>query len=150
MKYDFDISEREVYQFEELLKTMGLEIKSNSDLERISLTVLEANAIHRQEIKQDINRDVRSIFSDIAGIVDFVKKILKHRNHPDFTQLIPHLQLLNKASIATLTTKSKISDDGNNKLLELYIALLCMSFGTDIRLDNPNNSKGDNPYNQKT
>ncbi|MBK6544291.1 MAG: hypothetical protein IPG12_03280 [Saprospiraceae bacterium] len=29
--------------------------------------------------------------------------------------------------------------------MELYVALLCMSFATNIRLDNPNNSKGDNP-----
>lgn len=145
MKFPFDISEQDIFDFEQLLKDKGLSIQKNSDLERISIAVLETNAKYKKEIQHDNNTDIRYIFSDVAGIIDFVKKILKHKNHPDFNQIIPHLQLLNTASTATLTSKSKATDDGNNKLMELYIALLCMSFAINIRLDNPKNSKGDNP-----
>ena len=145
MRFPFDTSEKEIFEFEELLKSKGLSIQANTDLQRISLAVLETNAKHKKEIQHDNRTDIREVFSDVAGIVDFVKQILKHKNHHDFDQIIPHLQLLNTASTATLTSKSKVSDDGNNKLIEMYIALLCMSFATHVRLDDPNNSKGDNP-----
>lgn len=145
MKFPFDTSEQDIFDFEKLLKDNGLTIQTNSDLERISLAVLETNAKYKKEIEHNNILDIRHIFSDVAGIVDFVKQILKHKNHTDFNHIIQHLQLLNTASTATLTTQSKVTDDGNNKLLELYIALLCMSFATNVRLDDPKNSKGDNP-----
>lgn len=145
MKYPFDTSETEIFEFEQLLNANGLTVQTDSDLERILLAVIETNEKHKKEIEHDNNIDIRLIFSDVAGIVDFVKQILKHKNHSDFKQIIPHLHLLNSASSSTLTSKSKITDDGNNKLMELYIALLCMSFATNVRLDDPKNSKGDNP-----
>lgn len=145
MKYPFDTSEELIFDFETLLNGNGLVIKKNSDLEKISFAILETNSKHKKEIIHDNNIDIRDHFSDVAGLVDIVEKIVKNKTHPDFEQLLPHLELLNKAGTAVLTTKSKITDDGNNKLMELYIALLCMRFATNIRLDDPNNSKGDNP-----
>jgi len=145
MKYLFDIAQHDIFEFEQLLNDIGLTIQADSDLERVSLAVIEANAKAHKEILHDNSIDIREFISDIAGIIDFVKKILKHKNHPDFQQIIPHLELLNTASTATLTSKSRVTDDGNNKLFELYIALLCMNFATNICLDNPVNSKGNNP-----
>jgi len=145
MQFPFETSEQEIFEFEDLLKNNGLTIQPNSDLERICLAVLETNAKHKKEIIHDNNTDIREVFADVAGIVDFVKQILKHKSHSDFKQVIPHLQLLNTSSTATLTKKSKITDSGNNKLMELYVALLCMSFSKNIKLDHPENSKGDNP-----
>ena len=145
MKYPFDISQQDIFDFEQLLKDNGLTIKTGSNLERVSFAVLEANAKANKEIEHDNSIDIREFISDVTGIIDFVKKILKHKNHPNFQQIIPHLNLLNTASTATLTSKSRVTDDGNNKLLELYIALLCMSFATNICLDSPSNSKGNNP-----
>lgn len=145
MTFPFDTSEKDIFDFEQLLREHGLTIQKDSDLEKILLAVLEVNAKYKKELAHDNSTDIRQLFSDVAGIIDLVKQVLKHREHPDFKQIIPHLHLLNKASTATLTSKSQIRDDSNNKLMELYIALLCMSFATDIRLDDPNNSKGDNP-----
>jgi len=145
MKYPFDTSEQLIFDFENLLKDNGLVIKKDSDLEKISFAILETNSKHKKEIIHDNSIDIRDLFSDVAGLVDIVGKIVKNKTHPDFKQLLPHLEVLNKAGTAVLTTKSKITDDGNNKLMELYIALLCMRFATNIRLDDPNNSKGDNP-----
>jgi hypothetical protein len=145
MKYPFDTSEKLIFDFETLLKNNGLKIQKNSDLEKISFAILETNAKFKKEITHDNKIDIRDLFSEVAGLVEIVSKIVKNNTHTDFKQIIPHLELLNKAGSAVLTTRSKITDDGNNKLMELYIALLCMSFATNIRLDNPNNSKGDNP-----
>lgn len=145
MKYPFDTSEQLIYDFEEVLNTNKLAIENNSDLERISISVFETNSKNKKEIQHDNSLDIRAIFADVAGIVEFVSKIVKHKDHPDFSKLIPHLHILNKASSAVLTSKSKITDDGNNKLMELYFALLCMDFAEKIDIDDPNNSKGDNP-----
>lgn len=145
MKFPFNTSEQQLFDFEQLLKNNGLVIETNSDLERISIAILETNAKHRKEILHDDKNDVRDIFSDVAGLIDFVSQILKHKNHKDFGKIVPHLQLLNTSSTSVLTTKSKVTDEGNNKLFELYIALLCMAFSDNVDLDDPKNSKGDNP-----
>ncbi len=145
MWYPFETSEELIFDFEALLNEVGIVIRPNSDLEKIAYLVLETHAMYKKEIPIDPSLDVRLLFADIAGLVDLVSKIVKNRSHPDFKQIIPHLEVLNNASTAVLTSKSSVIDDKNNKLLELYIALLCMRFATNIRLDNPNNSKGDNP-----
>lgn len=85
------------------------------------------------------------MFNNQINPIDFVSQIVKHQSHKDFLKLVPHLQLLNTSSTSVLTTKSKVTDDGNNKLFELYIALLCMGFSDNVDLDDPKNSKGDNP-----
>lgn len=145
MIFPFETSERLIYEFEQLLKKNGLVIQTNTDLERISFAILETNAKHKKEIIHNDQTDIREVFSDVAGLVDFVSQIVKHQSHKDFLKLVPHLQLLNTSSTSVLTTKSRVTDDGNNKLFELYIALLCMGFSDNVDLDDPKNSKGDNP-----
>ncbi|HEX9513816.1 MAG TPA: hypothetical protein VF939_25170 [Puia sp.] len=145
MLYPFDTSEQLIFDFEALLRIHGLNIRSGSDLERISFAVMETNAKHKKEIAHDDSSDIRDIFSDVAGLVDFVTQIVRNGDHEDFEKLIPHLQLLNTSSTTVLTSRSKVTDEGNNKLLELYTALLCMRLSSDVDLDDPNNSKGDNP-----
>lgn len=145
MKFAFDASEELIYEFEALLKSQSLVIEKDSDLEQVLLAVLEVNAKNKKEIAHNNEIDIRDLFSDQVGIVDFASKIVKHKYHKDFQQLIPHLRLLNSSNTSTLTKKSRVTDSGNNKLLELYIALLCMSFADDVFLDDPDESKGDNP-----
>lgn len=145
MKYPFDESEARVGEFEDLLKSHNIIIQDNSDLESVCLAVMEVNAKHKNEEVHDNQLDIRETFSDVAGIVEFIDKILKHKDHADFNQVVPHLRLMSEANTAVLTTKSKVTDAANNKLLELYVALLCMSFASEIRLDDPEDSKGDNP-----
>lgn len=97
MKYPFDASEELIFEFEELLRVHGIIIESDSDLEKVTLAVIEANAKHKNEIPHDNETDIRELFTDQAGIVDFASKIVKHKNHKDFHQLIPHLKLLNSS-----------------------------------------------------
>lgn len=145
MTYPFNINEEELFRFEEILKSNGLSIESNSDLENISLDIIKCNKILRKEIEVDNSDDIRLFLSRVAGLVDFIHKILKHEEHSDFNQIIPHLQLLNDARSVPLTTLSGVTDSANNKLFELYVALLVMDFGTNLELESPEVSKGDNP-----
>lgn len=42
-------------------------------------------------------------------------------------------------------SSSQVTDDAANKVIELYVAFLAMTFGSNIALDHPVHSKGDNP-----
>ena len=53
MKFPFNTSEQLLFDFEQLLKDNGLVIETNSDLERISIAILETNAKHKKEILHD-------------------------------------------------------------------------------------------------
>jgi hypothetical protein len=145
MAFSFENSEQSVYEFEKLLSKHRIKIKSGSELEKVSLKIMEANEKFKGRIKHDNKVDFRKDMSEVASLIDLLYHILRLKDHPDFTQLIPHFNLLNESKSIAFTTKSLISDSGNNKLFELYIALLCMDIGTNIRLDHPDNSKGDNP-----
>jgi hypothetical protein len=145
MKFQFDINQKQLFEFEEILKSNGLSISSHSDLESISLDIIKCNKIYTEGITHNEKEDIRAFFSRVAGLVEIVRKILKQRNHPEFKQVIPHLELLNKSRSVPLTTISGVTDEANNKLFELYIGLLVMDFGANILLDDPKNAKGDNP-----
>lgn len=145
MIYTFRNAELTLYEFEIFLNEIGIQIQTGSDLEKIAILILMANAIHKNEMEVNNSMDIREMFSDIMGLNLFMINILKNKNHKDFNQIIPHLHLLNNSETSVQTTKSKVTDSGNNKLFEIYIALLCMKFGKDIRLDNPYHSEGDNP-----
>lgn len=145
MMHPFEISEQQLYQFEKILMNFGLKIQSGSDLEKVSLKVIEVNEKYKGNIAHDNKEDIRLPLSEVAGLTEFIRKILKNRKNTDFSQLLPHLKLLNESMSVSQTAKSKIADDGNNKLFELYIGLLCMEIGKNVKLDDPNNSKGDNP-----
>lgn len=131
-------------QLEPLLNSHGIKIKSGSDLERICLNTLDLiNKVENPKLRNPYE-DIRPYFSEIMGFHDLLDKILKVKDHDDFDQIITHLKLLNISAVPQ-NTKSLVTDQGSNKLFELYIATLCMLCGTDVKIDNPNNSDGKNP-----
>jgi hypothetical protein len=78
------------------------------------------------------------------GFVDLAGKVVGVKDRPDFGQLVPHLQMLSKKTVLQ-NAASPVTDDAANKVIELYVACLAMTFGSNIALDHPVNSKGDNP-----
>lgn len=133
-----------IISFEELLKNHGITISKNCDLESKFLSVFDVlfNFEKRETLNQE--EDYRAIFRDFAALYDLSLKILSVQTHKNFDQLIPHLEKLNTCSIAQ-NAKSLITDQDANKIIELYLASLCMRFCNNIDLDHPQNSKGNNP-----
>ena len=78
------------------------------------------------------------------GFVDLAGKVAGVKDRPDFSQLIPHLDMLSKTTVVQ-NTASSVTDGAANKVIELYIACLAMTFGSNIALDHPVDSRGDNP-----
>lgn len=133
-----------VLVFEELLVKNGINIRQNSDLESKYLSVFDILFHFEQRERLDPQGDYRSLFRDFSALYDLSLKVLSVRSHSDFNQLLPHLEKLNGCSVAQ-NEKSKITDQDANKIIELYVAALCMRFCKKISLDHPQNSIGDNP-----
>jgi hypothetical protein len=133
-----------VIAFENLLNRNGISVSKDSDLESKFLSVFDVlfRFEKRNELAPDF--DPRALFRDFSALYDLSLKILSVQKHQNFSQLIPHLKKLNDCAIAQ-NEKSKITDQDANKIVELYLASLCMRFCSKINLDHPQNSIGDNP-----
>lgn len=133
-----------VLKFESLLKANGIEIEYGGDLETKYWSVFEVLFRFEQHKKREDSEDYRSLFRDFSALFDLALKIMSIKDHQDFPRLLPHLRKLNKCNSA-LNSPSPITDQNANKIIELYLAALCMNIGTSVELDNPDNSKGNNP-----
>ena len=135
---------RKVTDFKALLNRHGITVDPNSDLQRLCDAVANVLAKHLAPHRRDPQEDIRLVFADVVGFWLFLAKILRLETDPDFKTLIPHLTLLNEASIAQ--TKALVfSNDASNKVLELLFALVLMDVGCDLVLENPKHSKDKNP-----
>lgn len=143
--YTFQEAEKLVLDFEAILKKHGIEIKQDSELERLCLNIMETLEKHLNPNLRDPLTDIRKVFREFIGLKDLMSKIIAAENDANFKDLIPHLEKLNDVN-PLQNVKTPSIDQDNNKVFELLIATLCMKVGgSGIALDNPNRSKGDNP-----
>jgi len=133
-----------VLAFEGLLTKNKIKISQRSDLESKFLSVFDVLFHFEEREKLDPQGDYRSLFRDFSALYDLSLKILSVQSHSDFEQLLPHLKKLNECSVAQ-NERSRITDQDANKIIELYVAALCMRFCDKISLDHPQSSVGDNP-----
>jgi hypothetical protein len=83
-----------------------------------------------------------------AGIHDLAAKVLCAQALPEFPSFIDHLRLIAAGKVYTSVTQNNVSDirdDVSRKIAELYVGCLAIHCGTDLALDHPTASKGDNP-----
>lgn len=142
--FGFDEGQRLIISFEELLIKHGIIISRNCDLESKFLSVFDILFEFEKRERLNQEKDHRALFRDFAALYDLSLKILSVQGHKSFCKLIPHLEKLNTCSIAQ-NAKSLITDQDANKIIELYLASLCMRFCNEIDLDDPNDAKGNNP-----
>ena len=133
-----------VLAFEKRLNEIGIKINPDSDLYRIGFDVLEVYDKHKNPDLHDNYGDLRENMRQVMGFNNFIEKVTPLLNSEYIDEIIPHLELLNKSSIPQ-TMKAKVTDQGSNKLFELYTSGLCYPQFQNIRLDSPISSKGNNP-----
>lgn len=143
-KYFFDKAEQKVLDFEKTLSKIGIDINNESDLYRIGFQVLKVYNDYENPDQLDNEIDFRPMIRSVMGFNNFIDKIIPLINSEFKSEVVPHLRLLNNSSIPQ-NTQSRVTDQGANKLFELYIAGLCFPKFTSLRLDSPDHSKGDNP-----
>lgn len=144
--YTFAHARDLVMRFERVIKTVGIDIRNGSILERLCLNTIDLCEKHEHpELRPSDEIDVRPSYREMVGLFDLLVKLVSCASHSDFPQLIPHLRLLNDGN-PLQSVDTSVLDQENNKLFELYIAALCLGIPVDkIALDDPHSARGDNP-----
>lgn len=133
-----------VDEFESALRKHKIEIKRNSNLESACLCITELLDSHLDSQLRNPRRDTRQLYIETFGIWTFITKIVRLHNKSGFAQFIPHLELLNEGTVGQNKTLQNCETE-SNKIFELLIALVLLDIGSEIALDHPHKSKGNNP-----
>lgn len=146
----FDRGGTLVGEFEAALGTYGIEIDPQSALADICLEVLELENRRLRRTRSDPKMDVRPLFRRGGGLIEFLKLFLRAHSMGRGAPFIPHLDLLNKGHISqSEPVLAHLAPhelyDASNKLFELFFGLLCVPIATELELDDPAKSKGNNP-----
>lgn len=128
---------------EALLAQHGIRIQSGGPLETHVLRVMKL-AYDKEEGAAAEDPDVRGTYRTLIGVHELASHILEVRESPSFPSLVPHLRILNDGA-ALQNVPSGGGDQATNKLFELFAASLAMQCGTNVTLDDPHASTGDNP-----
>lgn len=131
-----------VDQFINILSEHGIDLTVGSSAEGEALAMIDVLDMWKNPHRRPA--DPRPVMRAAMGFVDLAGKVVGARHHINFDQLLPHLEMLSQTTVLQ-NSASPVTDGAANKVIELYIACLAMSFGKNIALDHPHNSKGDNP-----
>jgi hypothetical protein len=148
-KFTLTDNQRVILEFEKLLRDCGLKT-NGTPLEEASLAILEMLEIRKDKSVHNKTVDCRERWRQALFLADMARKIVRVQHHCDFHTLYPHLELLLKPENFSQFSACKISaspkeKETNNKIFELYVAAILLQFCSNLKLDNPNSSKGDNP-----
>src|ERR1017187_10817372 len=84
-----------VFKFETVLRKHGIVIQPNSQLDTACLAVIDSVFKHEQPETREEMTDIRPALAYALGLWEFMKKIVRLEKHPDFEQLVPHLEQMN-------------------------------------------------------
>ncbi|GLC28304.1 hypothetical protein [Roseisolibacter agri] len=150
--YSYDRASSVVAEFEQFLRALGIASAPGSPLDHAMLVAHEiADQLRGRPPADLLLPDARDQYARLIGVAEFAGAVLAVRSHPDARQLTAHLRLLAEASGLRAgpdplqTTAAPATDRNANKLFELLIACFAMRCGTDVALDAPDASEGDNP-----
>jgi hypothetical protein len=138
----FERASEVVGQFIKLLAEHDVDLRQGGAAEGEALAMIDILDMWKDPARR--TADPRPVARAAMGFVDLAGKVVGVKDHPDFGQLVPHLQMLSRTTVLQ-NAASTVTDDAANKVIELYVACLAMTFGSKVALDHPVNSKGDNP-----
>lgn len=142
--YSFSKAQDDFEKFETLLRTKGIPVVPNSDLERLGLSVYDLLFRHEHPEIQNSNDDIRPFVREALGLNDLVGKVLKIKGNPSFGSLLDHFRLLNKGN-PQQNAVTLVTDQASNKLFELLIACALMVHSDEVSLAHPDLENTDNP-----
>lgn len=140
----YESAQDAAFALERLLKQHGIVIRSGSILERDILNVLSTIERKKTGDLRAENEDIRPYYRTMIGVYELATLILAGQDRPDFSSLIPHLKLLNEGPVLQ-NSRSSAADQSTNKIFELYMGAAALQCGTNLELDDPNSSRGNNP-----
>lgn len=135
-------------RFLALLSNLNIDPPVRSDLESELLSLTNLIEIYKNPALISDRQNYDEILVAAAGLHDLAAKVLSVEGLPEFEEFIPHLRLINGGKFTASVgqnSRSGYDDDNARKIAELYVGCLAAHCGTEIKLDHPVQSKGDNP-----
>lgn len=140
----FDHARQIAERFEVVLDSYGVEISTGSELEAAVFEMMDLEDRRRGRSIVVPGEDIRASMARTLGVLHFAELVVAtHARGRQLHSLLPHLRLLNEG--ATAQNIRRIGDEAANKIFEVLNGLACMNFATQVQLDDPVHSKGDNP-----
>lgn len=135
--------QKEVEQFSKILGRLNIDITPGSPLEEMCLTLLGLEEKRRNAALISPMEDIRIALRPALGMHDLLRRVIRLHERQGFSNLEPHLRLLNSGTVAQNVAAPR--DAVAAKIFELLMGLVCLEIGTDLELDGPIESYGDNP-----
>lgn len=127
------------------LEDIGVSINPGGALEDLCLLLKELADFHQGKLAPERSCDLRPRFRRASGFNHLASLILAVKDDPQLRKMSSHLNLLNRGT-PTQNTPALANDPSANKTFELLMALAAIRIGsTCVELDDPDNSRGDNP-----
>lgn len=133
-----------VDRFEQLLADGSISIPKNPQTDADMLPLWRLLQAIRSGALQSSSQADRHLYAAALAAHDLAAKVMEVKDSPQFSKLMPHLQILAGGAVH-LTQDPPPQADGYNKLIELYWACLCIAEGLEIELDHPEAADGSNP-----
>jgi hypothetical protein len=142
MRASFRKAADRLLKFEKILKALGVAVKPDSGFEQAALCLLSFAEYANGAKPWPPSDDTRADWAAAMALADLSSHAINVQRHPDFAGLLPHFALLNTAKQPAQNVRSVIDSD-SDKLFELLAGLLALEVGTDVVLDDPNQSAGE-------
>lgn len=142
--YTFNVAVENALKLEQLLLCHDIVVEQGSALEGSILRAVDIGYRWSGASAALVAHDIRDDYRNLTGVNSLAAQLLAVSDHKDFPQLVPHLRMLNSGE-ALQNLKAPQRDQVSNKLFELFAATLAMQCGTNVLLDDPGQSRGDNP-----
>lgn len=139
----FQEIENLVHKFESILNRLNIRIAPGSTIEQLCLNLVDLSRKQREPGTLDNMRDIRIDYRPAFGVLDLMRKIVRLENNPSISAFHEHLELLNQGTVAQNIVAR--TDHNSSKIFELLIGLIAASVGSNVKMDHPSKSKGDNP-----
>lgn len=136
-----------VCQFKKDLDSLGIEVKSGSDLDTICRNIMDLENKRQGYSEIDLREDPRPCWQRAVGLIDLLKMLNYAAKNGNLKLFEPHLRLLNQGT--PVQNIRVIRDEACNKIFEMHVALFCLPLADKVELEDPfnssNSSKNKNP-----
>lgn len=136
---------RTLLSMEEIVERVcGVRLVEGQSMRSVSDNLLDLVSAFQREGPHP-SADLRAQARQAMGIFDLAAKTNEVANHRDFPNLCAHFRLVLRESALVQSVSSGVLDQTADKMFELLVGLTVMQIGTDVVLDDPEHSRGDNP-----
>lgn len=134
--------------FESLLVKNGVVLAKGSNIDLTLCNVLEFMVNYEDKIRLESDPAKKaSLEIAFGGLCDIAMKSLVASNTASWPRLLPHLKKFaySKFNVYDNNNGHGLEFQNGDKMFEYYMGCICTQFASDVKIDHPDRSTGDNP-----